>query len=127
MSSNYYLFVSVCEFMFVFHEIGNNIIYVYIYIMKYYERFFYVLVNIILVTYVLVGLGIWSYYPEYLRTLEMYQNAFICIVLLLVYNPVYSIAVSETFLRKVGFSAGIAIGLNLFQSITTSFTLSNLQ
>ena len=95
--------------------------------MKYYERFFYVLVNIILVTYVLVGLGIWSYYPEYLRTLEMYQNAFICIVLLLVYNPVYSIAVSETFLRKVGFSAGIAIGLNLLQSITTSFTLPNLQ
>lgn len=83
--------------------------------MKYYERIFSIIVNVIVLTYVLVGLGIWSYYPDYLQTLKFYHDIFICSILLMVYNPIYQVSVSTKFLSDIGFSAGIAI---LFNSIS---------
>lgn len=85
--------------------------------MKYYEHIFSIIVNIIILTYVLVALGVWSYYPTYLQTLEFYHDVFICSILLLVYNPIYQVSISPQFLRTIGFSAGIAILLNLISRI----------
>jgi len=85
--------------------------------MKYYERIFSIVVNVIILTYVLVALGVWSYYPNYLRTVEFYHDMFICSILLMVYNPIYQVSLSEQFLRKIGFSAGIAIFINLISRV----------
>ena len=97
---------------------NNNLYQIYIEKkMKYYEHIFSIIVNIIIFTYVLVALGIWSYYPNYLQTLEFYHDMFICSILLLVYNPIYQVSVSPQFLRTIGFSAGIAILVNLISRI----------
>lgn len=81
--------------------------------MKYYERIFSIMVNVIILTYVLVALGVWSYFPDYLSTIEFYHDTFICCILLMVYNPIYQVSFSANFMRKIGFSAGIAILFNL--------------